>query len=157
MMSSILWQIFNCIIFYNFIKLFVLCDLINVENDFNDLDDSGEMSRQSSEDSKNFVLDSVYDTMKHNYEVKLKQDLEKLNIISDLRNKRNTNEPMNMNSANYQDNYYKNHQFDVSRKNPGTYPLGFKSVPKLIPISNAMPPAPIPIHRSDYYDDEFVG
>ncbi|KAG5673549.1 hypothetical protein PVAND_003589 [Polypedilum vanderplanki] len=151
-----LWQVFNFVVIYNFIKLFVLCDFVSLENDFNTYDDLSSENQirrlQDVDDSRNSVLDSVYDTMKHNYEVKLQQDIHKLNMISDLRNKRNTNEPMNMNSLNYQD-YYKNHQPDINRKNPNTFPLTFKSSPKLIPITDPIPP----LRRSEYYDEEVVG
>lgn len=135
----ILWQLLIFFISYSFIKLFVLSDFVNGENDFNEYD-------ENNVDSKDLVLDSVYDTMKHNYEVKLQQNIEKLNIISDLRNKRNTNEPMNANNM----DFFKNYQYDVNRKVPGTYPLGFKNPPK-IPL-NTMPPAPL--HRSDYYEED---
>ena len=84
--------------------------------------------------------------MKHNYEVKLRQDLEKLNIISDIRNKRNVNEPMNVNNM----DYYKNHQFEiVNRKSPETFPLGFRNPPKLLPLTS-----PNSVRRSEYYDDD---
>jgi hypothetical protein len=150
---SFLRQIYNFIVIYNFIKLFALCEFVDL-NDFNDDGGINSESQFRPSESENFVLDSVYDTMKHNYEVKLQQDLRKLNIITELRNKRNTNEPVNVNTVSYND-YYKNHQVDVSRKNVNSFPLGFKSPPKLIPITDPMPPAPI--RRSDYYDEEVVG
>lgn len=120
-----------------------MCNLI--DNDFNESSESNNDNLKI--DAEDSVLDSVYDTMKHNYEVKLRQDLEKLNIISDIRNKRNVNEPMN------NLDYYKNHQFEiVNRKNPETFPLGFKNPPKLIPLTN-----PNSLRRSDVYYDEDVG
>lgn len=112
----------------------------------NDFNGDNENSLSDS-DGENFVLDSVYDTMKQNYEVKLRQNLEKLNLLSDIRNKRNVNEPMNINSM------YKNHQFEiVNRKSPETFPLGFKNPPKLLPLTN-----PNSLRRSDYYYDEDIG
>jgi hypothetical protein len=122
--------------------------VLSAENDFNEIgDNSNEMP-----DSENIVLDSVYDTMKHNYEVKLRQNLEKLNVLSDIRNKRNINEPMNLNALNSLD-YLKNHQFEiVNRKNPETFSLGFKNPPKLPPLTN-----PNSLRRNEYYMDEDVG
>lgn len=132
----VLYQVLQFLIIYN---IFVLCEMIN---DFN----SDENSLVET-DGENHVLDSVYDTMKQNYEVKLRQNLEKLNLLSDIRNKRNVNEPMNINSM------YKNHQFEiVNRKKPETFPLGFKNPPKLLPLTN-----PNSLRRSDYYHDDDIG
>lgn len=136
-----LWQVFQFIVLYSF---FAMCNLI--ENDFNDSSENNNLGV----DEKDSVLNSVYDTMKHNYEVKLRQDLERLNVISDIRNKRNINEPIISNNM----DYYKNHQFEiVNRKNPETFPLGFKNPPKLIPLTNAYAMK----RRDDVYYDEDVG
>jgi hypothetical protein len=103
-------------------------------------------------DEENGVLDSVYDTMKNNYEIKLRQNLERLNLLSDIRNKRNINEPMSMNPMNMNSvDFYKNHQYEVNRKNPVNFPLGFKSPPRLMPIVS--PSNPIR-DRSDYEYEE---
>lgn len=132
----VLWQVIQFLVLYN---IFVLCEMLN---DFNGVDE--ESSLLNPEEGENFVLDSVYDTMKQNYEVKLRQNLEKLNLLSDIRNKRNVNEPMSINSL------YKNHQFEiVNRKSPETFPLGFKNPPKLLPLTN-----PNSLRRSDYYDED---
>ena len=132
---------------YNFIiDISVLCD--DLENDFNDIPENELPVEKDEDSSKNSVLDSVYDTLKQNYEMKLQQNLQKLNVFSDIRNKRNTNEQIN--NVNYQD-YYKNHQLDFNRKNALTFPLGFKHTPKVIPIANPGPP----LHRSDYYDEDY--
>lgn len=101
-------------------------------------------------DEENSVLDSVYDTMRHNYEIKLRQNLQKLNLISDIRNKRNVNEPMTPMNVNSVD-YFKNHQYDVNRKNPVNFPLGFKNPPRLLPLM-VQPTSPQP--RSDYEYEE---
>lgn len=131
---SVFWQVFQLFVMYN---LFVSCN-VSSENDFNESKEDNAIKERESE---NLVLDSVYDAMKHNYEEKLRQDLEKLNIISDIRNKRNVNEPID---------YYKNHQFEiVNRKSPETFPLGFKNPPKLIPLTN-----PNSLRRSEYYDED---
>lgn len=135
-------QVFQLFVIYYF---FVFCNTssASIENDFNE---SIEENAVKERESENLVLDSVYDAMKHNYEIKLRQDLEKLNIISDIRNKRNVNEPMTINNI----DYYKNHQFEiVNRKSPETFPLGFKNPPKLIPLTN-----PNSLRRSDYYDED---
>lgn len=145
--AMILWNLLMFIVVYNFIKCNVFCD--DVENDFNELPETEVSEEQDvEENSRNYVLDSVYDTLKQNYEMKLQQNMQKLNMISDIRNKRNTNDPMT--NSNYQD-YYKNHQLDFNRKNALTFPLGFKNTPKVIPISNPGPP----LHRSDYYDEDY--
>lgn len=123
---------------YTLIKL-VLSEFIGPE----------QQSNESSEE-ENSVLDSVYDTMKHNYEIKLRQNLHKLNLISDIRNKRNVNEPMTMTPMNMNMvDYYKNHQYEVNRKNPVNFPLGFKTPPRL-PIIQGNPIQP----RSDYEYEE---
>ena len=128
-----IWNFLQFLVFYN---ILAVCKIIN------DFSEENSLNENASEE--NLVLDSVYDTMKHNYEVKLRQNLEKLNVLSDIRNKRNVNEPMNM------DSFYKNHQFEiVNRKSPETFPLGFKNPPKLSPLTtnvNSM--------RSDYYDED---
>ncbi|CRL05639.1 CLUMA_CG018485, isoform A [Clunio marinus] len=104
-------------------------------------------------DEKNFVLDSVYDTMRHNYEMKLQQNLDRLNLISDIRNKRNVNEPMNLNPLKRKsEDFYKNHQYEINRKNPVNFPLGFKSPPILLPITTPSDPLQ---HRSDYEYEEY--
>lgn len=142
--EMIIIKILKFVVIYSFIKLFVLCEFINNdETTVNEVDESDE----------NSVLDSVYDTMRHNYAIKLRQNLDKLNFISDIRNKRNVNEPMIMNQMNSVD-YYKNHQYEVNRKNPVHFPLGFKnSPPRLYPITS--PSNQLPIQsRSDYEYEE---
>lgn len=135
----VLWQITQFLVLYN---MFVLCEMLN---DFNG--DENINSLGDANESENLVLDSVYDTMKQNYEVKLRQNFEKLNLLSDIRNKRNVNEPMNINSM------YKNHKFEiVNRKSPETFPLGFKHPPKILPLTD-----PYSLHRSDHYYDEDMG
>ncbi|CAG9809691.1 unnamed protein product [Chironomus riparius] len=151
----ILWNLFVFIVVFNFIICNIFCE--DIENDFNELPekDLNELPENNvseemveEENSRNYVLDSVYDTLRQNYEMKLQQNVQKLNMISDIRNKRNTNDPMT--NVNYQD-YYKNHQLDFNRKNALTFPLGFKHTPKVIPIANPGPP----LHRSDYYDEDY--
>jgi hypothetical protein len=141
----LVWQVLQLFLIH---KIIVFCEVLSAENDFNEIgDNSNEM-----QDSENIVLDSVYDTMKHNYEIKLRQNLEKLNVLSDIRNKRNINEPMNLNALNNLD-YLKNHQFEiVNRKNPETFSLGFKNPTKLPPLTN-----PNSLRRNEYYMDEDVG
>lgn len=103
-------------------------------------------------DEENSVLDSVYDTMRNNYEIKLRQNLHKLNLISDIRNKRNVNEPMSMTPMNMNSvDYYKNHQYDVNRQKPVNFPLGFKNPPRILPLM-VQPTSPQP--RSDYEYEE---
>lgn len=130
------------VVVYSFIKLFVLSDYVG--------DDTGNYITETPDD-ENLVLDSVYDTMRNNYETKMRQNLARLNLISDIRNKRNVNEPMSMSpmSMNSVD-YYKNHQYEVNRKNPVNFPLGFKSPSRLLPISSASEP----LQRSDYEYEE---
>lgn len=155
-------------VLYSFIKLFVLCRSFEDETAVNSEQyvnedyyepsgfDSGDSSTNKEyEDEENSVLDSVYDTMKHNYEIKLRQNLHKLNVISDIRNKRNVNEPMNMNALNAMNSmnsaeFYKNHQYDVNRKVPVNFPLGFKTPPRLMPITSPSEP----LRRSDYEYEE---
>lgn len=140
-------QLLKFIIVYSFFKLFVLCDFVHSDDEAASLVDENV-------DEENLVLDSVYDTMRHNYEIKLRQNLHKLNLISDIRNKRNVNEPMSMSPMNMNSvDFYKNHQYEVNRKNPVNFPLGFKSPPRLMPISSqGNPPQP----RSDYEYEEWV-
>lgn len=128
------------VVVYSFIKLFVLCDYVG--------DEAGNYLSENP-DEENSVLDSVYDTMKNNYETKMRHNLARLNLISDIRNKRNVNEPMSMSpmSMNTVD-YYKNHQYEVNRQKPVNFPLGFKSPSRLIPVSNEQIP------RSDYEYEE---
>ena len=133
------------ILVLSFIKLFVLCDYISSDND-------GINLVNENVDEENLVLDSVYDTMRHNYEINLRQNLQKLNLISDIRNKRNVNEPMSMTPMNVNSvDFYKNHQYEVNRKNPVNFPLGFKNPPRLLPLMvQPNPPQP----RSDYEYEE---
>lgn len=133
------------IVIYSFIKLFVLCEYI-------DSDEEGLNLVNENVDEENSVLDSVYDTMRHNYENRLRQNLHKLNLISDIRNKRNVNEPMSMSPMNMNSvDFYKNHQYEVNRKNPVNFPLGFKNPPRLLPLMvQPSPPQP----RSDYEYEE---
>lgn len=135
------------LVVYSFVKLFVMCEFMDAEDDRMNL-------VTDPVDDENLVLDSVYDTMRHNYEIKLRQNLEKLNLISDIRNKRNINEPMSMTPMNPNLNsidFYKNHQYEVNRKNPVNFPLGFKSPPRL-PLANGLSP----VSRSDYEYEEWV-
>lgn len=149
----ILLQMLKFVVLYSFFKLFVMCEYMSASDDeagFNEVDEVA--------DEENSVLDSVYDTMKHNYEIKLRQNWDKLNFIRDIRSKRNVNEPMNMNpmpmnpiNMNTAD-YYKNHQWEVNRKHPVNFPLGFKnSPPRLLPITSPTNPLQ---HRSDYEYEE---
>lgn len=138
-------QMLKFVVIYSFIKLFVLGDFTSPEDEgtANQIGENG--------DGENSVLDSVYDTMRNNYETKLRQNLYRLNIISDIRNKRNVNEPMSMNPMNMNSvEFYKNHQFDVNRKTPVNFPLGFKSPPRLMPITSPS----VPLQRSDYEYEE---
>jgi hypothetical protein len=136
------------LVIYSFIKLFVLSEFTSPED---------EGSVNDVEDDENLVLDSVYDTMKNNYEQKLQYNLDRLNFISDIRNKRNINEPINnyntmsngFNPINSLD-VYKNHQYEVNRKNPVNFPLGFKSPVRPLPMSGPLNP----VHRSDYEYEE---
>lgn len=136
------------VVLYSFINLFVMCDYANTD------DETAAAGRSDSSSEENLVLDSVYDTMKHNYEVKLRQNLDRLNFISEIRSKRNINEPMSMNPMNMNSvDFYKNHQnqYEVNRKDPVNFPLGFKSPPRLVPIlAPANPIQP----RSDYEYEE---
>lgn len=133
---------------YSFIKLFVTCEFMGPGSD-------GVNLVPESVDGENSVLDSVYDTMRNNYEINLRQNLAKLNLISEIRNKRNINEPMSMtpmmNPNTNSVDFYKNHQYDVNRKNPVNFPLGFKSPSRLVPMPSAMNPAS---PRSDYEYEE---
>lgn len=131
------------LIVYSFIKLFVQCD------EFMNADEEALSAVSDNADEENSVLDSVYDTMRHNYEVKLRQNLARLNLISDIRNKRNVNEPMT--PTNPMD-YYKNHQYEVNRKSPVNFPLGFKNAQGFVPIATG-PLNPLS-HRSDYEYEE---
>lgn len=83
------------------------------------------MSENSNED---VVLDSVYDTMKNNYELRMRQNMQKMNMMSEIRNKRNINEPINSQSSM---EVYRNHQLNMNQqpaKIPMGYPAGFKPV-----------------------------
>lgn len=51
-----------------------------------------EQQLKKADEGENYVLDSVYDTMKQNYETRLSQNLETINFISDIRNKTRPNE-----------------------------------------------------------------
>lgn len=136
------------IVIFSFIKLFVLCDFVTSD------DEAAGLVDDDSVDDENLVLDSVYDTMRHNYEIKLRQNLHKLNLISDIRNKRNVNEPMSMTPMNMNSvDFYKNHQYEVNRKNPVNFPLGFKSPSRLMPMVNPSNPLQ---QRSDYEYEEWV-
>jgi hypothetical protein len=139
-------QVLKFLVVYSFIKLFVLCEFINTENE----SEVNEVSESASDE--NGVLDSVYDTMKHNYEIKLRHNIDRLNLLSDIRNKRNINEPMSMNPMNPNSvEFYKNHQYEVNRQNPVNFPLGFKNPPRLMPLTS--PTNPIR-ERSDYEYEE---
>lgn len=136
---------FKLLVIYSLIK-FVFGEFINADEE-TEIDNVSETVEQ-----ENIVLDSVYDTMKHNYEMKLQQNIDRLNLLSDLRNKRNINEPMNMNPMNINSvDFYKNHQYEVNRKNPVNFPLGFKTPPKMLPITN---PSNMIRDRSDYEYEE---
>jgi hypothetical protein len=142
----ILVKILKFFVIYSFIKLFVLCEFINTD------DESGMNDVGETVDEENGVLDSVYDTMKHNYEMKLRHNIDRLNLLSDIRNKRNINEPMSMSPMNMNSvDFYKNHQYEVNRKNPVNFPLGFKSPPRLMPITSPVNPMR---DRSDYEYEE---
>lgn len=133
-------MILKFLIVYSFIKLFVQCD------EFMNPDEEALNAISENVDDENSVLDSVYDTMRHNYEVKLRQNLARLNLISDIRNKRNINEPMI--PSNSMD-YFKNHQYEVNRKSPVNFPLGFKNAQGFVPIATG------PLNpRSDYEYEE---
>lgn len=121
-------HIFKFLVIYTLIKL-VLSEFI-----------ASEQHLRGNVDDDNSVLDSVYDTIKHNYEMKLRQNLHKLKFISEIRNKRNVNEPAEPNMA----EYYNNHQYDFNRREPN--PIGFKSPPR-IPIIRPMNPVQ---SRADY-------
>lgn len=140
------------VVIYSFIKLFVLCEMPGSE-------EVSENLLAENVDEENSVLDSVYDTMRHNYEIKLRQNLAKLNLISDIRNKRNVNEPMSMTPMSpgvSSVDFYKNHQYEVNRKNPVNFPLGFKSPNRLMPMNPMNPINSVnPIQqRSDYEYEE---
>lgn len=137
-------KIFKIVAIYSLIELGIFCETYYSE--LNDVTGLDAIDEKDYED--NSVLDSVYDTMKYNYEMKLQQNLNELNLISDIRNKRNINEPINPNSV----DYYKNHQYDVNRKVPSNFPLGFKNPSRLMPIGKPM----IPNHRSDYYEEDVL-
>lgn len=138
-------QVLKFLVFYSFIELFVLCEFMG-----SDAEAVNAENLEGIEDEKNSVLDSVYDTMRHNYEIKLRHNLDRLNLIRDIRNKRNINEPLSMtpdyNNINTLNNlnqmnsisgdYYKNHQYEVNRKMPVNFPLGYKS-PQIIPVAVA--------------------
>jgi len=149
---KMLLQLLKFLVVYSImLKMLVKCSEVFL-NDLNDeptmsglVEDSGV----SGVAEENSVLDSVYDTMKHNFEVKLQQNLNELNLISDIRNKRNVNEAAQANSV----DYFKNHQYEVNRKAPVNFPLGFKSPPRLLPITNPMPPMN---QRNDYYEEEVL-
>lgn len=135
-------RVLEFLIVYSFIKLFVLCEFMNPDDEaLNSVNENG--------DEENSVLDSVYDSMRHNYEVKLRQNLARLNLISDIRNKRNINEPMTPTSSM---DYFKNHQYEVNRKNPVNFPLGFKNAQGFVPIATG-PMNPI-MPRQDYEYEE---
>lgn len=137
-------QMFKLLVIYSLIK-FVLSEFINGD------DESMVNVVGETVDEESGVLDSVYDTMKHNYEIKLQHNLDRLNLLSDIRNKRNINEPMNMNPMNINSvDFYKNHQYEVNRKNPVNFPLGFKSPPRLQIASPSNPMR----DRSDYEYEE---
>lgn len=141
-------QVTKFVVLYSFIKLFVMCDYANSD------DEAVANGRSDNAEDDNLVLDSVYDTMKHNYEVKMRQNLDRLNFISEIRSKRNINEPMSMTPMNMNSvDFYKNHQnqYEVNRKEPVNFPLGFKSPPRLVPI--LAQPNPIQ-QRSDYEYEE---
>lgn len=156
----ILLHLLQFIVIYSFIKLFVLCDFTttsSLSDEEYDVDVNSLNENSGSEE--NYVLDSVYDTMKNNYEMRMRQNLHKLNVISDIRNKRNINEPIS--SANSMEGFKNHHQFDVNRKSPSSYPLGFKNPtpPKyyyaqVVNPSVAAPPPPLQ-PRSDRSEYEY--
>lgn len=93
------------------------------------------------------VLNSVYDTMKYNLEMKMQQNLNKINLLSDMRNKRNINEPAVVNQNNM--DYHKNHLYDLERKSSeGFRPMAYK-LPARFPVMKQPEN-----RRSDYYEDE---
>lgn len=133
---------------YSFIKLFATCEFMGPGED-------GANYVTDNVDGENSVLDSVYDTMRNNYETKLRQNLAKWNLISEIRNKRNINEPMSMtpmmNPNQNSNDFYKNHQYEVNRKNPVNFPLGFNSPSRLAPMASPINTAS---PRSDYEYEE---
>lgn len=136
-------RVLEFLIVYSFIKRFVLCEFTSPD------EEALDSGTSENADEENSVLDSVYDTMRHNYEIKLRQNLARLNLISDIRNKRNINEPMTQ--ANSMD-YFKNHQYEVNRKSPVNFPLGFKNAQGFVPIATG-PLNPLS-PRSDYEYEE---
>lgn len=99
---------------------------------------------QNAQDSS--VLNSVYDTMKYNLEMKLQQNMNKINLLSDMRNKRNINEPVMVNHNNM--DFHKNHLYDVERKSEGFRPMSYK-LPVRLPVYKQPEN-----RRSDYYEEE---
>ena len=95
---------------------------------------------------ENSVLNSVYDTMKYNLEMKMQQNLNKINLISDMRNKRNINEPLVSDQTNM--DYHKNHLYNVERKTEGFRPMAMK-LPTRFPVYQKPEN-----RRADYYEDE---
>jgi hypothetical protein len=153
----ILLHLLQFIVIYSFIKLFVLCDFTTTSS-MSDEEYVNVNSLNENSDEENYVLDSVYDTMKNNYEMRMRQNLHKLNVISDIRNKRNINEPIS--SANSMEGFKNHQQFDVNRKSPSSYPLGFKNPtpPKYYYAQVVSPniPAPPPLQqRSDRSEYEY--
>lgn len=100
-----------------------------------------------SPERKESILTAVYDSMKYNLELNMRNNMDKLNLLSEIRGKRNANELM-MNSK--QEKLYNMNDKTLNnlldQRKVLSYPTG-----RLQP--NIMPPN----HRSDYgggYDDE---
>lgn len=100
-----------------------------------------------SPERKESILTAVYDSMKYNLELNMRNNMDKLNLLSEIRGKRNTNELM-MNAK--QEKLYNlndktlNNLFDQRK---------ILSYPSARIQANVLPPN----HRSDYnggYEDE---
>lgn len=130
----ILLRSIKLLVIYSLIKIIsVMCDTVMRDDN---------VFTQTPQDSS--VLNSVYDTMKYNLEMKMQQNMNKINLLSDMRNKRNINEPV---MVNQNMDFHKNHLYDVERKSDGFRPMAYKL------------PARLPVYkpenrRSDYYEDE---
>lgn len=120
----ILLRLLQFIVIYSFIKytLFVFCDFTTSSEE-----DNVNVNSLSENSNEDVVLDSVYDTMKNNYELRMRQNMQKMDMMSEIRNKRNINEPIN--SQNSME-VYRNHQLNMNPtpKIPMGYPAGFKPI-----------------------------
>lgn len=145
----ILLRLFEFIVIYSFIKLFVFCDFTTSSEE-----EHVNVNSLNENSAENIVLDSVYDTMKNNYELRMQQNMQKMNLMSEIRNKRNINEPIN--SQNSME-VYRNHQLNMNpnAKVPMGYPVGFKpSQPKYYQQVVGPPAFPNPRDRSEYEYEE---